>query len=64
MSLVLSRRPGETICIVAGRHVIRVTVKAIAGNQCRIGIEAPQEVKILREELVGRPFNEAEGEVS
>ena len=47
--LVLSRRHGEKIHI--GDAVI--TVLAIRGNRARIGIEAPEDVPILRDE-VGR----------
>jgi carbon storage regulator len=54
MALVLSRRAGETICITAGANRIRVTVRHIEGGQVKIGIDAPLEVKILREELEGR----------
>ena len=48
--LVLSRRIGETLLI---GDDIKVTVLNITGNQVRIGIAAPQEVQILREEIVG-----------
>lgn len=46
--LVLTRRPGETIKI---GEDIEVTVLAIKGNQARIGIKAPREVNIVREEI-------------
>ena len=58
--LVLSRRVGETINI---GNDIKITVTAINGGQVRIGISAPKEVKVLREELVGRD-REASGNVS
>ncbi len=45
--LVLSRRQGEKIHI--GDAVI--TLLAIQGNRVRIGIEAPEDVHILRDEL-------------
>jgi carbon storage regulator len=46
--LVLSRKLNETIVIDRN---IRITVVGIRGNQVRLGIEAPGEVPILREEL-------------
>ena len=49
--LILTRRIGETINI---GNDIKITVTAISGNQVRIGISAPKEVKVLREELVER----------
>ncbi len=47
--LVLSRRQGETIWI---GDRIRVTVLKMDRNGVRLGIEAPGEMSILREELV------------
>ena len=46
--LVLSRKLGEKIVI--GDNII-VTVVKIDRNQIRIGIEAPQEVPVYREEI-------------
>jgi len=46
--LVLSRKLGQTIVI---DDRIRVTVLSIRSNVARLGIEAPKEVPILREEL-------------
>lgn len=49
--LVLSRRPGESIIIGEGKGRIRVTVVEVSGDRVKLGIEAPQEVVILRQEL-------------
>lgn len=46
--LVLSRRPGESIVI--GNEVV-VTVLDVRGDQIRVGIEAPRNVQIHREEV-------------
>ncbi len=46
--LVLSRKLNETIVIDGN---IRVTVVGIRGNQIRLGIEAPKNLAIVREEL-------------
>jgi carbon storage regulator len=46
--LVLSRKPGEKV--VLGNN-ITVTVLEVVGNRVRIGIEAPEDVRILRGEL-------------
>ena len=46
--LVLSRKPGEKILI--GDN-ITVTIVRIGPNTVRIGIEAPREMNIVREEL-------------
>ena len=56
--LLLSRRTGETIQI---GDDITVTVPQVNGNQIRIGISAPDDVKIMRLELVGRQPVTAEG---
>ena len=46
--LVLSRKLGEKIVI--GDNIV-VTVVKIDRNQIRLGIEAPQEVPVYREEI-------------
>jgi carbon storage regulator len=46
--LILSRRPGESLTI--GDN-ITVTVVSINGNQIRLGISAPREVRVLRDEI-------------
>ncbi len=46
--LILSRKSNESIVI--GDN-IRITVESIRGRYVRIGIEAPQDVAIFREEL-------------
>ena len=46
--LVLSRKPGEQVVI--GNN-ITVTVVEVIGNRIRIGIDAPDDVRILRAEL-------------
>jgi carbon storage regulator len=46
--LVLSRKLGEKIVI--GNNIV-VTVVKIDRNQIRIGIEAPQDVPVFREEI-------------
>ena len=51
--LILSRRIGESIIIEtpAGER-ITVTVLGVKGNQVRIGTDAPDDVSIMREELL------------
>jgi carbon storage regulator CsrA len=46
--LVLSRKVGEDICIDGQ---IKVTVVKIGGNRVKIGIDAPDDVQIVRKEL-------------
>lgn len=46
--LVLSRRPGQSI--VVGNQVV-VTVLEVRGDQVRIGVDAPREVQVHREEV-------------
>jgi carbon storage regulator len=46
--LILTRRIGETIMIGAD---IRVTVMAVNGSQIRIGVGAPKDVAVHREEI-------------
>jgi len=49
--LILTRCTGENLRI--GDDIV-VTIVAVNGNQVRVGIEAPQEVTVLREELLER----------
>ena len=56
--LILSRRVGETVVI--GRNVT-VTILGIKGNQVRVGIDAPPEVEVDREEVRDRKDREREG---
>jgi carbon storage regulator len=53
--LILTRRVGESIFIEtpAGER-IQVTVLGVNGNQVRIGTDAPDDVNIVREELLER----------
>jgi carbon storage regulator len=60
--LVLSRKLGERIVI--GDNIV-VTVVKIERNQIRIGIDAPSEVAVYREEIApARPQRDASGTVS
>ena len=47
--LILTRRIGETVRIADD---ILVTIIEVKGNQVRLGIDAPADVTVLREELV------------
>lgn len=47
--LILTRRVGETLLV---GDSVEVVVLGVDGQQVRIGIEAPNDVRILREELL------------
>jgi carbon storage regulator len=47
--LVLSRKPLQSIMIGSD---IKITIVRVERNQVRIGIEAPRDVTILRDELI------------
>ncbi len=55
--LILTRRVGETIVI--GEDVA-VTVLGVVGNQVRVGIAAPANVSVHREEIYDRIQREKE----
>lgn len=52
--LTLTRKPEETIVIGDGPERIEVIVKEIRRNQVRLGIVAPDNVRIFRKELIDR----------
>ncbi len=56
--LILTRRVGETLMI---GDDVTVTVLGVKGNQVRIGINAPKDVSVHREEIYERIRNEKTG---
>lgn len=59
--LILTRRVGETLMI---GDEVTVTVLGVKGNQVRIGINAPKDVSVHREEIYERIKNEQPGTTS
>jgi carbon storage regulator len=56
---ILTRRISETVII--GDN-IKVVVLGVNGRQCRIGIDAPKNVTVLREEIADRNKQEVDRE--
>jgi len=59
--LILTRRVGETLMI---GDEVTVTVLGVKGNQVRIGVNAPKEVAVHREEIYERIKKEQAGDES
>ena len=59
--LILTRRVGETLVI---GDDVNVTVLGVRGNQVRIGVNAPKEVAVHREEIYQRIHNENDSDKS
>ncbi|HEX5353212.1 MAG TPA: carbon storage regulator CsrA [Rhodanobacteraceae bacterium] len=59
--LILTRRVGETLMI---GDQVTVTVLGVKGNQVRIGITAPKDVAVHREEIYQRIKQEHEAGVA
>jgi carbon storage regulator len=57
--LILTRRVGETVMI---GNDVTVTVLGVKGNQVRVGINAPKNVAVHREEIFERIKREQQGE--
>jgi carbon storage regulator len=49
--LILTRRVGEALMI---GNEVTVTVMAVKGNQVRLGVNAPRDVEVYREEIYER----------
>ena len=59
--LILTRRVGETLVI---GDEVTVTVLGVRGNQVRLGVNAPKDIAVHREEIYQRIQNEKSGEIS
>jgi carbon storage regulator len=57
--LILTRRVGETVMI---GNEVTVTVLGVKGNQVRIGVNAPKDVAVHREEIYERIKREEDGQ--
>ena len=57
--LILTRRVGETVMI---GNEVTVTVLGVKGNQVRIGVNAPKDVAVHREEIYERIKREEDSE--
>jgi carbon storage regulator len=53
--LILTRRVGETVVI---GDEVQVTVLGVKGNQVRLGVNAPRDVSVHRQEIYERIRNE------
>jgi len=58
--LILTRRVGETVMI---GNEVTVTVLGVKGNQVRVGVNAPKDVAVHREEIYERIKREEDQEV-
>lgn len=57
--LIISRRCGEAFII---GDDVKISVLSIKGNQIRLGIDAPRETTVLREEVADRRKKEPKDE--
>jgi carbon storage regulator len=58
--LILTRRIGETLMV---GDEVTVTVLGVKGNQVRIGVNAPRDVAVHREEIYQKIQGEKGGDV-
>lgn len=58
--LILTRRVGETLMV---GDEVTATVLGVKGNQVRLGINAPKEIAVHREEIYQKIHKEKEAEV-
>lgn len=50
--LIVSRRVDEAVLIRDGESVIKVVIAGVEGKQVKVGVEAPPQAEVLREELL------------
>ena len=56
--LILTRKPSESIII--GDNVIKFKILTVKGQQVRIGVEAPKDIPVHREEIYNKIKNQGE----
>lgn len=56
--LILTRKMGQNIFIGEGDMLVTITILGVQGGQVRIGIDAPQEIKVHREEIYNKIKNQ------
>lgn len=59
--LILTRRIGETLMV---GDDVTVTVLGVKGNQVRLGVNAPRDIAVHREEIYQKIQNEKSGDES
>lgn len=56
--LILTRKIGESLMV---GDEVTISVLGVKGNQVRIGIDAPKDIQVHREEIYNRIQNEKDG---
>ena len=49
--LVLSRKTGERLVLIMGCHEATIELLSMTGNRAQVGIDAPRQIKVVREEV-------------
>ena len=63
--LVLSRKAGERLVLIVGGQRATIELLAVSGDRARVGVDAPRQVRVVREEILDEVFSStAMGEVA
>lgn len=62
MGLNISRKPGESFWILTGQGDVKIEIRRVHNRAVAINCEGPKNIRIMRDEVLQRPFGHGEAE--